>query len=339
MAIRLLDIYITREREKEIKEVLEDFPVLDIWHDRLSENEVVARVLINTEKTDPLLDALDERFSGEEAFRVVILSPEATLPRPEEPEEEGGQGAEENGGDSERIAIEELYQKMAKVSGMSRRFVVMTVLASFVAAVGLIQDDTAIIIGSMVIAPLLSPYMGLSLATTLADGKLARKAATSSIAGFLIAGAIGVAIGFFWEFDPGTPQIASRSAVSHYYIFLALATGAAGAYSITTGVSEALVGVMVAVALLPPLVASALLFGAGYVVEAFGSLLLFLVNVVSVNLSGVVTLIAQGIRPKKWWEAKKARKAIAAAVFLWVVLLGVLAVLIYLEQRILAAGG
>ncbi len=141
-------------------------------------------------------------------------------------------------------------------------------------------------------------------------------------------------MGFTMGVDPSIPQIASRSDVSHFYIFLALATGVAGAYSITKGVVKALVGVMVAVALLPPLVVSGLLFGAQQWIYATGALLLFLVNIVCINLAGVVTFVLQGIKPKKWWETKKAKKAVGIAVTVWIILLILLAVMIFVEQKI-----
>jgi uncharacterized membrane protein len=68
--------------------------------------------------------------------------------------------------------------------------------------------------------------------------------------------------------------------------------------------------------------------------DALGAMLLFAVNIVSVNLSGVLTFVLQGIRPRRWWEAEKARKAVMAAVALWVLLLGLLALLIIFAQKI-----
>jgi uncharacterized hydrophobic protein (TIGR00341 family) len=186
----------------------------------------------------------------------------------------------------------------------------------------------------MVIAPLLSPNMALSLATTLADFKLAKEAIKTNICGFCMVLFVGVIMGFFMEVDPSIPQIASRSDVSIFYIFLALATGIAGAYSLATGVAEALVGVMVAVALLPPLVAAGLLFGAAYWNNALGALILFFVNIVSINLTGVITFALQGIRPKNWWDAAKAKKAVKGAVLVWIILLIVLGIMISLSQRI-----
>jgi uncharacterized hydrophobic protein (TIGR00341 family) len=233
----------------------------------------------------------------------------------------------------ERISIEELYQKMSVYAKISKKFVVMAALAAFVAAIGLLKDDVAVIIGSMVIAPLLSPNMALSLATTLSDAKLAERAMRTNLLGFFIVLSIGLLMGFIMPVDPETPQIAARSDVSHFYIFVALATGVAGAYSISTGVAEALVGVMVAVALLPPLVAAGLMFGAQYWSQGFGALLLFFVNVVSINLSGVLTFAAQGIRPQKWWEAENAKKAVRISLSIWFALLVLLAVLIFIEQK------
>jgi len=223
---------------------------------------------------------------------------------------------------------------MTRVSGLSRGYIIMAILASVVAALGLLNDDVAVIIGSMVIAPLLRPNMSLALATALADIELAKKAILTNIIGFTLVLSIGIVMGVAVDVDPSINQIASRSNVSYYYIFIALATGIAGAYSITTGVAEALVGVMVAVALLPPLVSAGLLLGDKHWVDASGALLLCLVNIVSINLASVVTFVLQGIQPREWLETKKAQKAVRISIAMWIVLLILLAALIFLEQEI-----
>jgi len=118
-------------------------------------------------------------------------------------------------------------------------------------------------------------------------------------------------------------------------IILAMASGAAGAISITMGVATALVGVMVAVALLPPLVTFGHLLGAGFLVEAEGALLLFLINLICVNLSGVVVFLAQGIRPRTWWEAEKARRSTWTAIGMWTILLIILVLAVLILQETL----
>ena len=94
-----------------------------------------------------------------------------------------------------------------------------------------------------------------------------------------------------------------------------------------------LIGVMVAVALLPPLVTCGLLLGSGRPGLALGALALFLMNLICVNLAGVTTFLLQGIRPANWWEKDRAVKATRIAIGLWVALLAVLVGMILLLQN------
>ncbi len=334
MSLRLIEIYHRSDAADQIDDLLKDKPILATWHDHLQEGQSISKILVKSENAEPVIDLIKKFFPQKDSYRVVILAVEATLPRPEEPEEKEKEEAVSREKTPQRISIEELYQKMTGLSVLSQKFLIMSALASFVAALGLLKNDVAIIIGSMVIAPLLGPNMALSLATTLADVKLAKKAITTNLTGFLLVFSVSIAMGIFMAVDPEIPQIAARSDVSHFYIFLALAAGVAGAYAITAGVAEAFVGVMVAVALLPPLVAAGLLFGGMYWSEGIGALLLYFVNIVCINLSGVITFILEGIQPKRWWEAERAKKYIKTAITLWIILLLILAGLIVLEQQL-----
>ncbi|WP_316967012.1 DUF389 domain-containing protein [Candidatus Methanocrinis natronophilus] len=126
-------------------------------------------------------------------------------------------------------------------------------------------------------------------------------------------------LGSFLQVDPGGSEIASRTVVGLGDV--ALASGSAGALAFTTGVSATLIGVMVAVALLPPLVAFGLLMGSGNESLAWGAMLLFVANFIAINLSGVATFLAQGIRPQRWSQAKRAKRASIAAMVLWILML------------------
>lgn len=332
MALRLIEIYHQKGKADEIDFLLQELPILDTWHDHLAENnESVTKILVRTESTEQVLHTLEEFFPSDKYLRIVILRVEATIPRPSEPEIQEEKAEPKS---PQRISVEELYQKLFAVSAINRKYVVMVLIASFVAAIGLLKNDVAVIIGSMVIAPLLSPNMALSLATTLADFRLAKNSIITNMSGMVLGLLTGLLLGIVLNVDPEIPEIASRSDVSYFYLFLALATGVAGAYSITTGVADALVGVMVAVALLPPLVAAGLLFGGGFWANGAEALLLCLVNVVCINLAGVVTFLLQGIQPNEWWKAEQAKRAVKAAVLVWIALLFILAVFIFFAQKI-----
>ena len=332
MALRLIEIYHQKGKADEIEFLLQELPILDTWHDHLTDNnESVTKILVKSESTEQILHTLEKFFPGDDHLRIVIMRVEATIPRPPEPEIQEENTEQKS---QKRISIEELYQKLFAVSSIDTKYVVMVIIASFVAAIGLLKNDVAVIIGSMVIAPLFTPNMALSLATTLADPRLAIKSIITNISGLVLGLLIGIVLGIILNVNPDMPQIAARSDVSYFYLFLALATGVAGAYSITTGAASALVGVMVAVALLPPLVAAGLLFGGGYWLNGAEALLLCLVNVVCINLSGVVTFLLQGIKPNEWWKAKQAKNAVVIAVSLWIALLVILAVFIFFAQNI-----
>jgi uncharacterized membrane protein len=115
--------------------------------------------------------------------------------------------------------------------------------------------------------------------------------------------------------------VASRTRVRLGDTEVALASGCAGALAFTTGVSAALIGVMVAVASLPPLVTFGLLLGGGHPVLAMGAFSLFLLNLICVNLAGVATFLVEGIHPASWWEKDRAVKATRVAIGLWLGLL------------------
>jgi uncharacterized hydrophobic protein (TIGR00341 family) len=162
---------------------------------------------------------------------------------------------------------------------------------------------------------------------------LLRSSILTALAGIVTTMVLSVFIGILLQVDPATPELELRNGVGLGDIAVALASGCAGALAFTTGVSTALIGVMVAVALLPPLVAFGLLLGGGHLALAMGALSLFLVNLISVNLAGVTTFLVQGIHPATWWEKDQAEKATHTALKLWVGMLAVLIVLILLFQK------
>lgn len=173
----------------------------------------------------------------------------------------------------------------------------------------------------------------MALATTLGDQMLARKAVETNIVGILAALAFSALLGRFVTVDAAIPELLVRTKVSLGDIILALAAGGAAALSFTSGLLSALIGVMVAVALLPPLVTLGLLIGSGQWTLARGALLLLLTNLICINLAGVVVFLAQGIRPLSWWEAEKAKKATLRAILAWAASLLVLGILIVLSSR------
>ena len=337
MALRLIEVYLPAEERNRLQELLKDHEILGSWQEGSAEGRVLAKLLLPTEKSGEVLDLLEKHFTTVEGFRIVLLPVEASIPRPQEeekpPEEPEAQPEEKPEKKETAISREELYSDIQVTSKLSGTYLVFVLLASMVAAIGIMRDNVVITIGAMVIAPLLGPNVALSLATTLADVDLARRAMKTNLVGIIAALILAVFLGAILKIDPAAPSFISGSQVSLGDVLLALAAGSAAALSFTTGVLSALIGVMVAVALLPPLVTLGMLVGVGRWDMALGSLLLVLTNLICINLAGVITFLARGIRPLTWWEEKRAKKATRKAIVIWTLLLLLLVVVILLSQR------
>ena len=323
MALRLIEMVLREKDGGELRELLKEHRVLEHRQVRLPEGEVLVRILLDAEQSEAVLDLLETRYSGAEGNRVVILPVEATLPRAQPEPAALGQPPPQDQS-PERIAREELYEDIKDAARSSRVYLAMVVLSTIVAAVGLYYDSVTIIIGAMVIAPLLGPNVALALGTTLGDLSLLRHALLTSLAGIATTMALSVIIGVFLHVNPASPEVASRTGVGLGDVAVALASGCAGALAFTTGVSATLIGVMVAVALLPPLVTFGMLLGGGHWTSAMSALSLFLMNLICVNLAGMMTFLVQGIRPALWSEKARAAKATRVAIGLWGALLAAL---------------
>lgn len=335
MSLRLLEVSVDADRVPDLRELLAEREV-DIHSESEAPDERrIVRVVVSVEQTEPLTDALTDAFGATDAYRVLILPVAAVLPTPD-PEEDEDEDADEDEDEPTppaRVSREELYQDVSSASRLTPVFLASVALSTVVAAAGLIRGDVAVIIGAMVIAPLLGPTVAFALGLTLGDPPLARLAAKSSTAGVVVAFGLSVLIGVFVPVDPTVAELANRTQVGLSDIAIAMAAGSAGSLAYTTGLPTAIIGVMVAVALLPPLVGAGLLLGAGHAGLAIGSTVLVLVNFTCVSLAAVGTFLARRIRPRTWWEAEKARKATRLAVIWWVVLLSVLVGLILLINR------
>lgn len=320
MNLRLVKIFLPLDKKTKVDEILRKSSIDEFWHDRISDKKVLIRALVLAEKIEDFLDDLEGEFSELEDFRTVILPVEASIPRFQQEEEKK---AKENGekASPERINREELFSHVSANSKLSWTYLVLIILASVVGAIGLAQGNVPMVVGAMIIAPLLGPAMGLSLGTILGDFKLTFESLKTMLVGISAALIFSIIIGILFDIDPGATEIAMRTEPGFGDLIVSLASGVVGALSFTTGTLTSLAGVMVAVSLLPPLVAVGMLFGAGFTHLALGAFLLFVINLVAVNLAGVITFLVQKISPRTKWETLKAKFLTGLAVFIWFTLL------------------
>ena len=301
------------------------------WIEETNSSNVVISILADSGQTENLMDNFERRFGQTDGFKLIVLPVEASIPKKKEEEKpESESEVKTKQKKSTRISREELYADIVGSTEMTNIYIIFVILSTIVAAIGLMKDNVAIIIGAMVIAPFLGPSVALALSATLGDNTLRNNALKATIVGFSLVVFLSSIIGYFFVVDSGIPEIASRTQTGISDILLALASGAAGVLAFTTGAPAVVIGVMVAVALLPPLTVFGLLMGSGQYILATGAFLLFLTNIICINLAGVTTFLFQGVSPRTWWEAKKAKKATRKTLAIWIITLGLLVVVILL---------
>ena len=355
MSLRLLKILAPEGEQESIRELLEGHGARVTWSMPLEDGRVMIDVVLPAAGNEPVLDDLEDRFRGEEGFRLLFFPLEATVPRLPEPEEEeedaeqdeaGEDGSAEAGsgragpivGPEEevgskkipaRINREELYADLQESSRTNPYYLSMVALSSVVACAGLLMGDVAVIIGAMVIAPLIGPNIGIAFATTLGDLELGRRCLKTSFVGLVVAFVVALVAGVLFTVDPTGSEIVGRTRLTYGHLALALAAGSAAAIATAQGVGAGLVGVMVAVALLPPLANGGLLLGAGHVEPGIGALVLVVGNVVGLNLAATATFLVQGVRPNTWWEEDVRKRAVRIAALLWGLLLAALIAIVW----------
>ncbi|NTW87817.1 MAG: TIGR00341 family protein [Desulfobulbaceae bacterium] len=180
---------------------------------------------------------------------------------------------------------------------LSPAYLLMNVLAATIASYGLFANSPAVIIGAMLIAMLLGPITGISLALVDSDMKFLLRGFMTLIAGAAVVFATAFIIGSIHTDVPLSREIMARTNPNLADLVIALAGGAAGAYAtISPRLSVAFVGVAIATALVPPLCAANILFARGEFALGAGALLLTFTNIVAIQFSSSVVFWLSGFR-------------------------------------------
>jgi len=327
--MRIVEVITDAEHTDSLAGIAEHFKPADFWYGVTNEDGRRSfRFLVDDESRQQIVDALQSLLGTAEKSHIIIMPIDTVLPRPSEEDEEGRKHR------AVSATREELYSQIAKGAQLGSNFLLLTVLSTIVAAIGLAEDNVAVVVGAMVIAPLLGPNIALAFGTALGDRELMWQALKTNLAGVSLALALSVVIGLAWQVDFTSEEIISRTDVNMGGVVLALASGAAAVLSLTTGLSSALVGVMVAVALLPPTATLGILLGNDQPQLAFGAALLLAVNVVCVLLSAMTVFLLKGVKPRTWLERTKARQSVAISLILWAVLLLTLVMVISIRSSL-----
>jgi uncharacterized hydrophobic protein (TIGR00271 family) len=189
---------------------------------------------------------------------------------------------------------DQLFFEGAERTRRLSRFWLLLPLSAIIASAGVISDSTATVIGAMIVAPLMTPILGIVLAVVLTDVKNLRRCVLLVIVGAASVIALAWILGFFIPYPvvaATNSQVAQRITPRIIDLIAALATGAVGSVALArSDISDTLPGVAIAISLVPPLAVVGLTLESGAPHQALGALLLFTTNVAAILASGIVVM-------------------------------------------------
>ena len=193
----------------------------------------------------------------------------------------------------------ELMHELRQGSKWGPDFVLMLGLAAGVSSLGLLQDSPAVVIGSMLLAPLMTPMMGLGLALAQANTKLMRLSIKSILLGILLTVGISFTLGLITPSgETLTQEVLSRGAPNILDLLIALFAACAAAYAMARpNIVGAIAGVAIATALVPPACSIGISLAQGAHLNALGAALLFFANLVAIIAASSFTFTFLGITP------------------------------------------
>ena len=175
--------------------------------------------------------------------------------------------------------------------GLTPRFAFMAVMSCGIAILGLLQSSAAVVIGAMLISPLMGPIVQLGFSLCVVDFRMMGRSLLALLGGIVLA--LGTAMLIVWlsPLREATGEILARTHPNLFDLLVAVLSGLAGGYAVITRKGEAIVGVAIATALMPPLAVVAFGLATGDMGIAGGAFFLFMTNLLAIALS--VSLIAK----------------------------------------------
>lgn len=187
-----------------------------------------------------------------------------------------------------------VLKQIAEDSGWSGRYAFLILISASISLLGLLMPSVAVLIGAMLLSPLMMPIIGLGFGIATLDFREIRRAATALGLGAAIAVTLSVILVSISPVQTITSEIAGRTQPTLFDLLVALLSAIAGAYALIRGRGGTVVGVAIAIALMPPLVVVGFGIATWNGTVFAGSLLLFLTNAVTISLTAALVARVYG---------------------------------------------
>lgn len=298
--MRLLQISVSEDQREPIIELLRErqlgYTVLPTAE---RDEHYLVQIVVPADAVEHILAELGEIGFDRHEFTVSLDAQFASF-------EDVDAGQNRWGATPNKIAPETLRSKAKDLRRNTRSYVWMMILSAVVATAGLLLSSPAVVVGSMVIAPIVSPTMTASVGIVRNDRDMFIKSIHIQALGLGVAIVSATVFGFLIKSVHIVPSrlaieqmdlLSLRIAPSILSIFVGVAAGAAGAFGLATKGQVTIVGVMIAAALIPTAAVVGIGLAWGNLLVAVGALLLLTLTIINVNIGGTAMLFYLGYRP------------------------------------------
>lgn len=187
-----------------------------------------------------------------------------------------------------------VLRQIADDSGWSGRYAFLILVSAALSLLGVLMPSVAVLIGAMLLSPLMMPIIGLGFGIATLDFREIRRAGFALALGSAIAIVLTMAMVWMSPIQTITSEIAGRTRPTLFDLLVALLSAVAGAYALIRGRGGTVVGVAIAIALMPPLAVVGFGIATWNWTVFSGSLLLFLTNAVTIALTAALVARVYG---------------------------------------------
>lgn len=297
--MKQLQITVPEKFKGDAKEIIEDFSsdVSSSEAEKNDEKVVEFRITAESEQIDELTEKLkniEDLESGELTIRV--MQQESLIRK-----------GQQTRGSNSMLSQEELYSQAQESAVFNRAEWSLIGLSAIIATYGLIADNVIVVIGAMMVAPILSPFISGALSVAVGDRKLFIRSMKTGLLSFLLAVVASTlaAAPFATSWNPSLALVSSPTGVS---LLLSIFVGAAASLTFVTGLRDEIAGVAVAIALIPPIASIGIGVRMMDPVMIFNALTVALVNMVSIIAAGFTCFRLLGVKPSTYYKKKQAEE-------------------------------
>lgn len=317
--LKKLEISVNEERSNKLEEFLENENISYLKYSSASKGKSIIIYTLNLD--DPLLDRYLDEITGIIDLR---LKDEKIIIQPIEAYVSTELDRISNKSESKKTPIEALLEQVEPYSRLNRDFFMIVMLATLILVSGLFMDNIIVIIGATLISPLLEPIKAFSLNLVIAEYEDAWESEQDILILlffiFVLSFIITYGVSVFYPLSI-TEQIFLNGSASGIIALVSFLIGVSSGLAMFANIPGSLMGIAVAVALMPPASSAGIGLAVSNMNIFYGGVFNLISNFAGLQLGGVFSLKIKGVSHRKYKDKGKKEWPMYLVILVHVIIL------------------